>query len=229
MPCKAESERIPTPLTSGELQARFAELGLRDRTLVLLDVQTGMRRGELLAIQWRYIDFPRHGQGWEGYDTTHETNSTSPATLSGKLRHSPDRASAEFFRRGAHSGLGVQPLSSEAGLTMPSSALSWCDVKNRYLGFRFKILGKIHYGWRLSTNKGGGFTATLIGYAYETIPGKAIIAGKTKGPDDDDQPAPASLKAPPVRPVTLGTLALGAPGLSIWRREESVVAEPESN
>jgi integrase len=53
----AKRERIPTPLTARELQALFAELGLRDRTLVLLDVPTGMRRGELLAIQWRDIDF----------------------------------------------------------------------------------------------------------------------------------------------------------------------------
>src|SRR5579859_1824429 len=53
----AKRERIPTPLTAGELQGLFAELGLRDRTLVLLDVPTGMRRGELLAIQWRDIDF----------------------------------------------------------------------------------------------------------------------------------------------------------------------------
>jgi hypothetical protein len=36
----AKRERIPTPLTSGELQALFAELGLRHRTLVLLDVRT---------------------------------------------------------------------------------------------------------------------------------------------------------------------------------------------
>jgi hypothetical protein len=35
------------------------------------------------------------------------------------------------------------------------------------------------------------------GYAYETIPGKAIVAGKTKGPDAEKQPA------------TLGRLALG--------------------
>jgi integrase len=55
----AKRERIPTPLTAGELQALFAELGLRDRTLVLLDVPTGMRRGELLAIQWRDVDFQK--------------------------------------------------------------------------------------------------------------------------------------------------------------------------
>jgi hypothetical protein len=108
---------------------------------------------------------------------------------------------------------------------------SWVNVKNRYLGLKFKINGKTHYGWaRLNVSvQNLSVIATLTGYAYETIPGKATIAGKTKGPDDDDQPAPASLKAPPLRPVTLGRLALGARGLSIWRREESVVAAPESN
>ena len=55
----AKRERIPTPRTAGELQVLFAELGLRDRTLVLLDVPTGMRRGELLAIQWCDIDFQK--------------------------------------------------------------------------------------------------------------------------------------------------------------------------
>jgi integrase len=33
------------------------ELGPRERTLVLLDVPTGMRRGEVLATQWCDIDF----------------------------------------------------------------------------------------------------------------------------------------------------------------------------
>jgi integrase len=55
----AKRERIPTPLTAEKMQGLFAELGLRDRTLVLLDVPTGMRRGELLAIQWRDIDFQK--------------------------------------------------------------------------------------------------------------------------------------------------------------------------
>jgi hypothetical protein len=60
-------------------------------------------------------------------------------------------------------------------------------VRNRYLGFKCKIAGKVHYGWaRLSTavgqHKRGEITATLTGYAYETIPNKSIIAGKTKEP-----------------------------------------------
>jgi hypothetical protein len=62
-------------------------------------------------------------------------------------------------------------------------------------------------------------TATLTGYAYETIPGKLIIAGATKGPDDAE-PA-ASLNTPIPIPATLGPLAMGAPGLSIWRRKET--------
>jgi integrase len=53
----AKRERIPTPLTARELQELFVELGLRDRTLVLLDVPTGMRRGELPAIPWQDVDF----------------------------------------------------------------------------------------------------------------------------------------------------------------------------
>jgi hypothetical protein len=61
----------------------------------------------------------------------------------------------------------------------------WPNVKNRYLGLKFQIKGKTHYGWaRLSvTRKGHIVTGTLTGYAYETIPNKAIIAGKTTGPD----------------------------------------------
>jgi len=74
-------------------------------------------------------------------------------------------------------------------------------VTNRYLGVKFEIKGKYHYGWaRLSVTRGGdyAFTPTLTGYAYETIPNKAIIAGKTKGPDVVTMP-----------PDTLGSLAWG--------------------
>jgi hypothetical protein len=78
-------------------------------------------------------------------------------------------------------------------------------VRNRYLGLKFVIHGKVHYGWaRLSVTLGhhrqsgdvsGG---TLTGYAYETIPNKAIITGKTKGQD-----------LIIFQPDTLGGLALG--------------------
>jgi hypothetical protein len=97
-------------------------------------------------------------------------------------------------------------------------------VKNRYLGVRFKTGGKFHYGWaRVTvTTLDHRFSSVLLtGYAYETIPNKAIIAGATKDTDDVPERPDATLTTPTPEPATLGALALGAPGLSIWRRKES--------
>ncbi len=60
-------------------------------------------------------------------------------------------------------------------------------VQNRYLGLKFAIDGKIHYGWARLTVSVRHHTpdirATLTGYAYETVPNKPIITGHTKGLD----------------------------------------------
>jgi len=60
---------------------------------------------------------------------------------------------------------------------------NWIDATNRYLGLKFTIKGKTHYGWARLTIPwlNVGFSVTLTGYAYETIPNKSIIAGKTHG------------------------------------------------
>jgi len=81
-------------------------------------------------------------------------------------------------------------------------------VKNRYLGLKFKIKGRVHFGWaRITvTTTSHNFTATLTGYAYETIPGKAIIAGATTDPD-----------VTTVSPASLGHLAAGASAIPAWR------------
>jgi hypothetical protein len=107
----------------------------------------------------------------------------------------------------------------------------WAGQSNlqAYLGLKFTIKGKIHFGWarvKVDTLQ-RPFSATLTGYAYETIPGKPIIAGATKGPDDAEPTAALSSHTP--EPVTLGALALGAPGLSIWRREEAAAKTQRSN
>ena len=90
----------------------------------------------------------------------------------------------------------------------------WLQVKNAYLGLAFVIDGKIHFGWaRLHVSHHFyycGCIAALDGYAYETIPGKAIRAG------DEGEEETESF----VQPATLGMLALGAPGLPLWRREQ---------
>ncbi|HWY54324.1 MAG TPA: hypothetical protein VNZ03_07665 [Terriglobales bacterium] len=101
----------------------------------------------------------------------------------------------------------------------------WAGNKEAYLGLQFKVSGKTHYGWarlRVITQQTEPFIrATLTGYAYETIPNKAIIAGRTKGPDDGSlQQANAVLSLPIRQPASLGALALGSPAVSIWRRDE---------
>lgn len=106
-----------------------------------------------------------------------------------------------------------------------STTGQWINVNNRYLGLAFQINGKIHYGWaRLNvkvTNQNPPFDAVVTGYAYETIPNRPIIAGQTQGTDEGSgEQANAS---PPGEPTTLGPLAMGAPGLSIWRRKESAL------
>jgi integrase len=66
----AKRERLIVPFTAEELQRLFAELRPRERTLILLDVPTGMRRGEVLATRWGDIDFGKktlniRKSGWQ--------------------------------------------------------------------------------------------------------------------------------------------------------------------
>jgi hypothetical protein len=92
-----------------------------------------------------------------------------------------------------------------------------------YLGLKFVIKGKTHFGWvRVQVDaRSRGFVATITGYAYETVPNRPIVTGKTKGPNMIGADQPASLRARPTRPATLGLLAIGSSGITIWRREES--------
>jgi hypothetical protein len=105
-------------------------------------------------------------------------------------------------------------------------------VKNRYLGLKFVVHGEVHYGWaRLSVTLGhqrqvDDVVGTLTGYAYETIPDKAIVAGRITGPDvieERQETAEFTPPAPLVEPdrgrATLGLLAKGALALDLWRRE----------
>jgi len=81
----------------------------------------------------------------------------------------------------------------------------WVDVQDHYLGLAFVIDGKTHFGWaRMSTNPNYclGCKARIEGYAYETEPGKAIIAG------DEGGSAQSTMT-----PGSLGVLALGAQGV----------------
>jgi hypothetical protein len=99
---------------------------------------------------------------------------------------------------------------------------NWVNVTNGYLALEFRIDGRAHYGWARITVKlahqGYRYAAELTGYAYETQPETPITAGKMSGPEDEEDKPQAQSTAP--APATLGALAMGAPALSIWRREE---------
>jgi hypothetical protein len=127
------------------------------------------------------------------------------------------RLTASALASGAHIGsakkflrqrqvLGAVYYNSDGGQTYFYG--KFANVGTRYVGLRFKINGKTHYGWaRLSIDipHGNGnlnyppITAHLTGYAYETVPNKPIIAGKTKDADAVSAQSDG----------TLGKLALG--------------------
>jgi hypothetical protein len=79
----------------------------------------------------------------------------------------------------------------------------WLNISHpAYVGVKFAIKGKVHYGWiRLAHVSPEPPSAELTGYAYETVPNKSIITGKTNGPD-----------VITVQPGSLGHLARGATG-----------------
>lgn len=119
---------------------------------------------------------------------------------------------ARALRSGALIG-SSRALKARCGMDDDGIKGPWANhgigVRNRYLGFKFAINGETHYGWaRLSVvvqpHGHPGFLPMLTGYAYETIPNKPIIAGKTQGKGE----------------ATLGRLAQGASGVSAWRQKQ---------
>jgi hypothetical protein len=90
----------------------------------------------------------------------------------------------------------------------------WANVQNRYLGVTFQMDGATHYGWiRLTVGSARRpLTATITGYAYETVAGQGIQAGQTAE-------SVVALPAPEPKAQSLGSLASGSLGLQLWRRE----------
>lgn len=101
-----------------------------------------------------------------------------------------------------------------------SAAGPWANVKNGYIGLRFPIsydpetgAPQIAYGWaRMTVNatpRGSvWFSVSFAEAAYNTVVGQRILAGQTAVPE----------------PGTLGLLAMGSPGLGLWRRNKAVAS-----
>jgi hypothetical protein len=108
--------------------------------------------------------------------------------------------------------------------------------KPGFVGFRFTVSGKQHYGWvrlRFSIHLGPSgtkqTTTEIVDCAFETTPGKSIRAGQTKeSPDQVSNLTPYQGNTPHSRaaslvsrrPASLGMLAVGASGIPLWRMSD---------
>jgi len=108
-------------------------------------------------------------------------------------------------------GAGLMAASSASGLHPGNFSCTgpWANVTNRYLGLKFVIKGIAHFGWaRLNVSCANAtVTATLTGYAYETVANRPILTGKESGPDESPNSIPTATLS-----GTLGRLARGAKG-----------------
>jgi hypothetical protein len=97
----------------------------------------------------------------------------------------------------------------------------WLEETDKYLGIQFGINGEIHYGWARLTvkttvgSKTSTIKATLTGYAYETQPNTAILAGVEVAKAESTAGDARGVNAP-----SLALLSLGSVGLDVWRREK---------
>jgi hypothetical protein len=115
-------------------------------------------------------------------------------TYSGCAAYAPFALPGGYKLPGSGSGRFINLKGTLLG---QSSIGSWSGKTTGYLGVRFQIKGNVHYGWaRLHMT--GEPSLVILGYAYETIPNKPIIAGEKRGRDE----------------ATLGRLAQGATGVS---------------
>jgi hypothetical protein len=99
----------------------------------------------------------------------------------------------------------------------------WAKKKNGYLGLKFYIHGKIHFGWARLHRVKLGPDWVLTGYAYETIARKPIVTGQKQESGKNTSLAqvnPTALGATFPQPATLGMLASGSSALLAWRRKE---------
>jgi hypothetical protein len=102
------------------------------------------------------------------------------------------------------------------------------DHPNRFLGVKFKIDGKTHFGWIRITVKPNpkntqlpAMSATITEFGYETVANKSLGAGLASTNSADDQ---ALTMTEPPRRASLGMLAVGAEALPLWRREETLTS-----
>jgi hypothetical protein len=163
---------------------------------------------------------------------------SGPQQLPAALRAGSKIGPGRHFAKGPSYGGLLFTYGNYGGGTKNHHKGNFKFDKIEFVGFKFSMSGKEHFGWlRVKITVNSVYTITdLIDYGYETIPGKAIRAGQTKGMTDqsgeEDFGPDASLTIPisdKPQPASLGMLALGAQGVPLWRRKESVYAAVSSS
>jgi hypothetical protein len=127
------------------------------------------------------------------------------------------------FGEGVSSGL-LFTYGPYGGGTLKHHRGNFSFNQTAYVGFKFSIAGKEHFGWlrlKITIHPFPGEKQTTVhirDYAYETVPGKSIRTGQTEEAADSDE-----ISGNP-RSASLGALALGASGIPLWRRQEKLSA-----
>jgi hypothetical protein len=155
--------------------------------------------------------------GFSGNQVMTSGGEFASAARAGKLIGQQDKFQASPEMARCRTGFNGFSHSSWRTLQGP-----WLDVQHRYLGFKFQIDGETHYGWARITTSGLPCypSAHLTGYAYETVANRPIVAGITQS-EAAEQMKPLGKDAVAERygdSASLGVLAVGAPGLEIWRK-----------
>jgi len=121
---------------------------------------------------------------------------SSRGTNAIRTTDSKGRRFGAALRRGAKIQRGEQFAKSKALLGGVQTGTGsntvwygpWVDggrgVEDRYLGLKFKINGRVHFGWARMTvaTTPDRWTAVLSGYAYETVPGRQSSRARRRAP-----------------------------------------------
>jgi len=173
-------------------------LSAAEAEIIYTPAHKHLRINKMLSLDLNHdgiVDFTfndTHGT-WDGVLTIFPNRSANE--IWGSKTHFQSRAAASALPRGTRVGPkgkffpGEKLMASTfyestgARPALTSCVGPWGSASDRFLGLKFIIKGKPHYGWaRLSVSCfEREIKATLTGYAYQTIPNQEIITGRTKG------------------------------------------------
>lgn len=145
------------------------------------------------------------------------------------IRPGGEIGSRDAFESAHYRNVSAFSANVNYGLSMAGAAFkgsyegrgAFHNKNHRFLGLKFQFSGQTHFGWIGVRRVEGYCVMAFEGFAYESVPGRPIVAGATKS--QDSLPSfigNLGLEQSNTSP-TLGALAFGAPGLDIWRRNQS--------